>query len=134
MVTRKNLIPLILFFSLIATGFAQEGPIFSFEKEKHDYGEIPFDSMPDDYKYDLDIKYINTGDSALVLDKINVCCGSLLNHYTEEPVMPGDTGTINITLRLHPRTEKFLRAITVYSNSSDRPAKVFHIVGEVVRK
>ncbi len=107
------------------------GPRLTFVKDKHEFGDIPVDTITRDTAIYLDVLFTNTGDEPLTINSVNACCGTELINRPQEPINPGDTATIQLSLTLRPRIRTFLRAITVYSNSSDRPAIVFPITGTV---
>lgn len=121
----------MLLLAVFPASAQSTGPRLAFVEDKHEFGEIPVDTILRDTAIYVDVLYTNIGDEPLTISRINACCGSQVVSRPQEPLYPGDTATIKLNLNLKPRTQTFLRAITVYSNSSRRPAQVFQITGTV---
>lgn len=95
-----------------------------FKSETIDYGTIAKGS--DGVRV---FTFTNTGDAPLVITKVSSSCGCTIPKKPEEPIMPGDTGEIQVkydTKRVGP----IRKAVTVISNA-DTPTKVLKIKGEV---
>ena len=117
---------LLLFVGLLAFAVqAQEKTAkIEFKSETVDYGEINKGS--DGVRV---FEFTNTGDAPLIISKVSSSCGCTIPKKPEEPIMPGQTGEIQVkydTKRVGP----IRKAITVISNA-DTPTKVLKIKGEV---
>lgn len=121
----KKIIAIAVF---IFAGFAvqaQETAKIEFKSEVIDYGEIEKGSNG------LRVfEFTNTGNAPLVISKVNSSCGCTVPKKPEQPVLPGETGEIEVeydTQRVGP----IRKTITVYSNA-DVPAKSIKIKGRVL--
>ncbi len=117
---------LLAFVSLLSFAVqAQEKTAkIEFKSETIDYGTIAKGS--DGVRV---FTFTNTGDAPLVITKVSSSCGCTIPKKPEEPIMPGDTGEIQVkydTKRVGP----IRKAVTVISNA-DTPTKVLKIKGEV---
>ncbi len=116
---------LFLFVGLLALSVsAQETATIQFKAETLDYGTIAQGS--DGVRI---FEFTNTGNAPLIISKVSSSCGCTIPKKPEEPIMPGQTGEIQVkydTNRIGP----IRKAITVISNA-DTPTKVLKIKGEV---
>ncbi len=131
----KNIIIIIFLCLPFYNAFSQvenEGPILSFIKDRHDFGKIPLDSMPEDRRFDLEIEFKNSGDEPLVVQNVRACCGTRVTDWTKSPVMPNETGVIKIHFTLRAGTQRISRTVTATSNCSKQPSQIFRLLGEVV--
>jgi hypothetical protein len=86
----KKLIFLLSFIAFFAvTAFTQ--PAMTFEKAEVDYGTIHQFSDPV-----RKIKFKNTGSAPLIIKDAASSCGCTVPQYQREPIMPGETGEIEI--------------------------------------
>ena len=72
----------------------------------------------------------NTGNSPLVFTRIFSSCGCTIPKKPEKPVMPGESGEIQVSYDTK-RTGVFQKAITVNSNAKT-PNIILRIKGEVL--
>lgn len=129
---------LIGLFTLITINngvFAEDkvdGPKFEYKAEDN---TLYLDTMYIDEieEVKLDIEFENKGNEPLILTSVRACCGTRVNHYTEEPIAPGDTGIIKVSFRVAPRPHGISRSVTTMSNDSDR-RKILRIRGVVAKK
>jgi hypothetical protein len=109
--------------------FAQEkkGARLKFEKESEQLGTLITNELE---PMKIKIEFENDGDEPLVLSYVRGCCGTRINDWTKEPIMPGEKGMIEAECRFTPRPQRISRTVSVMSND---PAgmKVFRILGEV---
>jgi len=74
--------------------------------------------------------FTNTGDAPLIINKVASSCGCTVPKKPEAPIMPGDTGEIEVkydTKRVMP----IRKTITVVSNA-ETPTVALKIKGEVI--
>ncbi|PCI00761.1 MAG: hypothetical protein COB81_08405 [Flavobacteriaceae bacterium] len=114
----------LLFIGFITIGaIAQEkttatvdpnAPVFEFESVVIDYGKI-------EYKADglRTFKFKNTGKSPLIISRIQSSCGCTTPKKPEGPIMPGETGEIDVKYATN-RVGGFSKTITVYSNATEK--------------
>ena len=117
----------ILFIGLISfSANAQEKVAkIEFETDVVDYGTI--EKGADGVRT---FAFTNTGDAPLIITKVSSSCGCTVPKKPEGPIMPGDTGEIQVkydTKRVMP----IRKTITVISNA-DTPTVALKIKGEVI--
>ena len=116
---------LLLFVGLLAlTVSAQETAKIEFKAETVDYGVV--DKGSDGVRI---FEFTNTGTAPLIISKVSSSCGCTIPKKPEEPILPGDTGEIQVKYDTN-RVGPIRKAITVISNA-DTPTKVLKIKGEV---
>ncbi len=102
-------------------------PIFNFEKETHDFGEL--EEGP---RYDHEFKFTNVGKEPLIITGVKASCGCTTPEWPKEPVMPGEEASIKVIYNTKGRLNKFNKAITITSNSIT-PTKRLYIKGNVFK-
>ncbi|SDS61767.1 DUF1573 domain-containing protein [Gramella sp. MAR_2010_147] len=121
----KKLIAIAIFVCVgLATAQAQKTAKIEFKSETIDYGEIMKGS--DGLRV---FEFTNIGDAPLVIEDVKSSCGCTVPKKPEEPIMPGETGKIEVkydTKRVGP----IRKTVTVYSNA-DEPTKALKIKGLV---
>jgi Protein of unknown function (DUF1573) len=103
------------------------GPIMTFEKMEVDYGTIAQGADPL-----RKFKFKNTGTEPLVINNARGSCGCTVPAYKKEPIMPGETGEIEVrydTQRVGP----FTKQVTVETNEGPN-ARMLVIKGDVIEK
>lgn len=122
----------ILFIGLVAINVkAQEinpdsiVPIFKFEEEVIDYGDIAENSDGE-----RSFVFENVGKSPLIITQVKGSCGCTVPTKPEEPIMPGKTGVIKVKYATN-RVGAFSKTITITSNASE-PTKVVRVKGRVL--
>jgi hypothetical protein len=125
------IVGLVLLVAMVAKADDKKGPQLKWEKDRHDYGTVYVDDMPETK---LAINFSNTGDEPLILSNVRACCGTRVTQWPREPILPGEEGTINIEFRLAPRAQRISRTVTVTYNNEERPTERFRITGQVVER
>ncbi|MCM8567940.1 DUF1573 domain-containing protein [Gramella jeungdoensis] len=122
----KKLIAIAIFvFAGFATAQAQKTAKMEFKSETIDYGEIKKGS--DGVRV---FEFTNTGTAPLVIEDVKSSCGCTVPKKSEEPILPGETGKIEVkydTKRVGP----IRKTVTVYSNAEE-PVKALKIKGTVI--
>lgn len=121
----------VVFFSLLAMslGMMAQQPVITFAKTDHDFGKIKEEGG----RVTTVFEFKNEGMEALVLSSVKASCGCTTPNWSKAPIEPGETGTITVTYNPNGRPGRFMKTITVTSNASNSPAKLF-IKGEVIPK
>jgi hypothetical protein len=90
-----------------------------FEKNNHDYGELEFgtDGI-------CEFRFTNTGKGPLVLTNVKSSCGCTIPEWPKEPIGKGKFSSIKVRYDTH-RVGTFNKSITVYSNASNSPKRLF---------
>ena len=130
----KKFALICLFASLFFGVSAQEvetkevpanGAKIRFEKMEHQYGTIQKGGNGD-----CQFTFWNDGNEPLILQTVKASCGCTTPKYTQKPVMPGESGVIDV----HYNTNNvggFSKTVTVTSNAVDNPRVVLRIKGNV---
>lgn len=108
--------------------YAQQ-PVITFSRTQHDFGKI----NESDGRVTTIFEFKNEGMEPLVLSNVKASCGCTTPSYTKTPVEPGQTGNISVTYNPNGRPGKFQKTVTVTSNGSEQPVKLY-IKGEVIPK
>ena len=117
----------ILFIGLISFAVNAQEKVakIEFETETIDYGTI--EKGADGVRV---FKFKNTGNAPLIITKVKSSCGCTIPKKPKDPIMPGDTGEIEVkydTKRVMP----IRKTITVTSNA-ERPTIALKIKGNVI--
>lgn len=125
----------LLFIGLLAQGVLGQtkeeilkdftGPVFEFETEVIDYGEIEANSDGNRV-----FKFKNVGKSPLIISQVKGSCGCTVPTKPEEPIMPGETGEIKVKYATN-RIGPFSKTVTITSNAYE-DTKVLRIKGRVL--
>lgn len=117
---------LLLFVGLfcLSVSAQEKAAKIEFKAETVDYGEIEKGS--DGVRV---FEFTNTGDMPLVISKVSSSCGCTIPKKPEAPVMPGETGEIQVKYDTN-RVGPIRKAITVISNA-ETPTKILKIKGSV---
>lgn len=122
----KKLIAIAIFvFAGLATAQAQKTAKFEFKSETIDYGEIKKGS--DGIRV---FEFTNTGDAPLIIEDVKSSCGCTVPKKPEEPVLPGETGKIEVKYNTKI-VGPIRKTITVYSNAEES-VKALKIKGTVI--
>jgi hypothetical protein len=117
---------LILTLSAMVLG-AYCQPRINFSKMRHDYGTI----NEADGKKEAVFEFTNTGDSVLVVTKVQPSCGCTAGDWTKSPIPPNGKGFVKASF--DPRGQsggRFTKSVSVYSNAKP-PVVVLVIEGQV---
>ena len=101
------------------------GPVFEFENEVIDYGEIAHNSDGDRV-----FKFKNIGKSPLIITTVKGSCGCTVPTKPEEPIMPGESGEIKVKYATN-RIGPFSKTVTITSNAFES-TKVVRVKGRVL--
>ncbi|MBR5784356.1 MAG: DUF1573 domain-containing protein [Bacteroidales bacterium] len=103
------------------------GAKIEFTKKEHDYGKIQKGADGN-----CVFEFKNTGTEPLILGAVRASCGCTTPTYTKEPIMPGQTGTINVRYNTN-NVGGFNKTVTVPSNAVNDPRVVLRIKGTVLK-
>lgn len=131
----------IALFSLLATlafGMANaqndekkdipaNGAKIRFTETIHNYGDI---AKGADGK--CTFTFFNDGNEPLILQNVKASCGCTTPSYTQKPVMPGQSGTIDVKYNTN-NVGAFSKTIRVTSNAIDNPNLTLTIRGKVLQ-
>ena len=124
---RKSFLLLGFLFTTLLVS-AQEKAEIQFKEETIDYGKISRGS--DGVRV---FEFTNTGDAPLVITNVRSSCGCTIPKKPEEPILPGQTGQIEVKYDTNRAAGPFRKAITVSSNANI-PTKILKIKGELIEE
>jgi hypothetical protein len=99
----------VLLFSIGA--YAQ--PNLSFDKVRQDFGTI----NEADGKKEIVFEFKNTGDSVLVITRVQPSCGCTASDWTKSPVPPKGSGFVKAVFDPHSQSGHITKSVSVFSNS-----------------
>lgn len=114
----------ILFIGLIGFTLSAQAKI-EFKTDTIDYGTIEKGSNGVRV-----FEFTNTGNEPLIISKVNSSCGCTIPKKPEAPILPGDTGEIEVKYDTN-RVNPIRKTITVISNA-ETPTVALKIKGEVI--
>lgn len=98
----------------------------SFAESSYDFGKVAEGTQA---MHEFSFK--NTGDSPLIIDKVQASCGCTTPYWTKEPILPGKSGVITASYNSANRPGAFNKSITITSNATV-PTSNITIKGTVV--
>jgi len=111
---KRTVLSLGLFF-LTVTLYAQEsGPVINFIKTNHNFWTI----NEENGRASIDFELINSGDSPLIISRVQSSCGCTASFWTKEPILPKAKGMVSVSYDPTNRPGAFVNTVTVYSNAS----------------
>ena len=106
-----------------------EEEVVRFEEKIHDFGDI----LLSDKSVSCKFNFTNISKKPVVVHNVVSSCGCTVPQWTREPVMPGKTGTIEVTFKNDQGAYPFSKSITAYISGINRPV-ILHIKGVVYGK
>jgi len=129
----KTLLTMALSIGVYQSSFAQakpednpNAPKIVFNKTVQDFGELA-QNAPAMCKF----KFYNKGKSPLIVSNVTVSCGCTVPSWSNAPVMPGDSGVIQVKYST-AATGVIDKLVTVFSNATQIPLSL-HLKGKVVK-
>ena len=119
-------------FILLSTicAFAQGKADIKFDKKTHNFGTFS-ESNP---IVSCTFTFTNVGDVPLVIHQDVASCGCTVPEYTQEPVMPGKTGTVTVTYNGTGRYPgHFKKSVTLRTNAKTEMIRLY-IEGDMEAK
>lgn len=119
---RKKINILILIVALIfANGYvlAQNSvqQAITFTKTVHNFGKI---SIAEGAKH-CTFEFKNTSDKPIVINNILSSCGCTTPQWPKKPIMPGESGKVEVTYLNDQGPNPFDKTLTVYTSASPKP-------------
>ncbi|MBL7856838.1 MAG: DUF1573 domain-containing protein [Cyclobacteriaceae bacterium] len=94
---------------------AQNGPVITFEKSTHDFGDI----VQGD-KVEYTYKFTNTGNEPLLITNVNVQCGCTTpKGWPRDPVPPGGKAEITVGFNSAGKMGLQNKVVTLVSNAAN---------------
>ena len=106
----------------------EEKPEIAFKSLEHDFGNIE-----EGVKTGTIFSFTNQGRSNLVIASATTSCGCTVPKFSNKPVAPGESGTVEVVFDSSGREGKQTKTITIRSNAS-KPVIVLKITANIVTK
>jgi len=118
---------ILLFVGMIGFAVSAQDKVakIKFKTETIDYGTI--EKGANGVRV---FEFTNTGDAPLIITKVKSTCGCTVPKKPEAPIMPGETGEIEVKYDTN-RVMPIRKTITVTSNA-DTPTVALKIKGNVI--
>ena len=127
---RKAVMCLMLLLLSIGYASAQAKAEIKFDKTTHDFGTF----SEEDPVVTCTFTFTNIGKAPLVIHQAIASCGCTVPQYTQEPVLPGKTGTLTVTYNGTGRYPgHFRKSITLRTNAETEVLRLY-IEGEMKAK
>jgi len=95
----------------------------AFSDMSHDFGTVA--EGPDAV---TEFTFKNTGNEPIIIQKAQPSCGCTVPSFSNAPVPPGQTGTINVAYHTKGKPMPFTKTITVVSNAGTKVLTIKGIV------
>lgn len=105
-----------------------EVPVFEFETENHEFGEIT-----EGDKVNFDFKFKNTGKVPLIISNASASCGCTVPEYSKDPVAPGGEGFIKVSFNSEGKHGMVSKTVTLLANTIPN-TKVLTISADIQEK
>ena len=126
---KKLSIVLFLVFIVSGMAFAQQKTSLAFKKNMHDFGKIKEELGA----VTTEFEFSNTGNTPVIIQRVNTSCGCTTPTYTREPILPGKKGKVIVRYSTVGRAYPFNKNVTVYTNVPDT-VYILTIKGNVTPK
>ncbi|MGV3538337.1 MAG: DUF1573 domain-containing protein [Rufibacter sp.] len=113
---------------MFTQGLASAQGVLTFEKETHDFGNIPEGPVA---SHEFVVK--NTGNQPVVISNVQPSCGCTTPEWSKDPILPGKTAIIKAGYNTAGRPGAFNKALTISSNAEPSTQMLF-IKGTVTVK
>jgi hypothetical protein len=126
MFTTNKLITILVLLLFACKPAVRPGDLttIGFDQSEINMGKLDY-KMPET----VEISFLNRGEHALVIYKVEASCGCTVPEWSKKPVKPGEKGQISVTYDSE-YPGKFQKTIDVHYNGDGSPEKII-IKGEV---
>jgi hypothetical protein len=121
---KKLIIIINLTFFFVQLAYSQAS--INFQKSYHDFGEV---QEGDAASYSFEV--VNSGNSPLIISKVQPSCGCTTPDWTKEPIAPGAKGIVTASYGTKGRPGTFNKSISVFTNDPEKPNITIFIKGFV---
>lgn len=112
--------------SEIAEVNTADAPVFKFEKDAYDFGQIV-----EGEKVSYDFKFKNIGKSPMIISSATATCGCTVPEYPKEPVAPGESGVLHVIFNSAGKTGMQHKVISITANTIPSVTEL-SILGDVL--
>jgi len=117
-------------YSQQANGNSNAGPVITFEKKTHDFGDMAQgDNVQETFKF------TNTGTEPLLITNVQVTCGCTTpKGWPRDPIMPGGKGEITVAFNSAGKIGKQNKVVTIVSNASNSDGGQISFTANILEK
>lgn len=116
---------------LMATMTVVHGQDIEFLTTSHDFGEVKEQEGPIQYSF----QFVNRGQEAVRIEEVEASCGCTTPDWSQEAVLPGDTGYVTAQYNPLNRPGKFNKSLSVrYLAGESQRSGSLYIEGNVQPK
>ncbi len=101
-------------------------PVLTFKEPEYKFGTIDEGDV-----VNHEFVFENTGNSPLIIVDAQSSCGCTIPSVSQEPVMPGKTGSIKVKFNSKDKSGKITKAIRISANTYPNPITVVTLKGNV---
>ncbi len=132
LVVMKNIFSFIVLLTLSISGFSQNNrptaPVFKFVEETHNFG-----TLKEGAEASYDFMFTNAGKEPLIIQDCKASCGCTTPEWTKAPILPGQSGKINVKYDTKGRPGSFNKSIYIASNAKSKEKRYEIIItGNVI--
>jgi len=98
----------------------------NFKYTEHDFGDITENGGEVVYKFE----FTNNGSAPIIINNVQAACGCTTPEWSNQPILPGQTGYITAKYNPKNRPGPFSKTITVTANVPESPITL-RIIGDV---
>ncbi len=95
-------------------------PQITFVENNYDFGTIAEKGGKVSHVFE----FTNTGNSALLINRVRTSCGCTSPQWTRTPIEPGKKGSVKVTYNPNGRAGYFNKPVRVYSNASNEMVRL----------
>jgi hypothetical protein len=111
-----------------ATPSPKDGPVITFEKKAHDFGDIVQGE-----KVEHTFSFTNTGSEPLIITNVQVTCGCTTpKGWPRDPIPPGQSGEITVGFSSSGKIGRQHKPITVISNATNKDGSQISITTNIL--
>lgn len=115
--------------SLAHPSLAKGCEAMQFEQLNINTGDIGEDDGPKSFTY----RWKNTGETPLVITRVNTTCGCTVPSYVRQPVLPGESSEVTVTYHPKGHPGRIQRKIFLFTQlSASLPTAILELTGQVV--
>lgn len=127
-------------FLVVVLGFAfqsfaqdaekKDGPVISWDKKTHDFGDITQGDKVEHTFY-----FTNTGTEPLLITNVQVSCGCTTpKGWPRDPILPGGKGELTVSFNSAGKMGKQSKPVTIISNAANADGGVITFTTNVLEK
>ena len=122
----RRLLTIVSLLVTIALSSAAQ-PEATWLEQKHDFGVF----LEENGKVHCSLRVVNTGNEPLLIVKAQAGCGCTGINYSESPIKPGDTASVEISYNPSGRPGQFTKQVIIFTNTVIKRT-VLEITGHVI--